>query len=535
MNIIRCTVLYLAFVGIGLLESLGTNAEAEGLRTVAVSSNVAPDSGDIFSSFGLPVLNDHGQTAFPGTLAGPGVDPSNDLGLWSEGTGTLGLVARESSAAPGTSANFSSLSDPVLNNAGQIAFLGGLAGLGVDPNNDRGIWSEGGGPIALVAREGDAAPDTTVIFSRIALPPVFNNSGQTAFHGQLSGIDVDHGNDRGIWSEGSGSLTLVVRDGNAAPGTGAIFSGSEFPVLNGLGKIAFRGILSGTGVISNNNSGIWYGSDGSLVLVVREGEVAPGTNASFSGFGLPVVNNASQTAFLGNLLGTEVDSNNDSGVWSGGSGSIILIAREGSVAPGVDGNFASFSDPVMNGAGQVLFRATLEGEQVSASNNHGIWSEGNGSLALLARSGHPASGTSATFSSFEDPIINAMGQAAFLGYLTGLGVGSNNNSGIWAQNSSGVLTLIVREGDLLDIDNGLGTDFRQISELGFVGGSGNEDGRASGFNDLGQVAFRARFTDGSSGIFVSDLVAIPEPSSSLLLCIAVVGLLFRCTKNRTFF
>lgn len=43
--------------------------------------------------------------------------------------------------------------------------------------------------------------------------------------------------------------------------------------------------------------------------------------------------------------------------------------------------------------------------------------------------------------------------------------------------------------------------------MGFVGGSGNQDGRSSGFNDLGQLVFSAIFSDGSSGIFVSDLVA----------------------------
>jgi len=35
--------------------------------------------------------------------------------------------------------------------------------------------------------------------------------------------------------------------------------------------------------------------------------------------------------------------------------------------------------------------------------------------------------------------------------------------------------------------------------------SGNEDGRSRGFNNLGQLAFRASFTDGSAGIFVADL------------------------------
>ncbi len=72
------------------------------------------------------------------------------------------------------------------------------------------------------------------------------------------------------------------------------------------------------------------------------------------------------------------------------------------------------------------------------------------------------------------------------------------------------MQLIARTSDLLELAPG---DFRTISFLGFVSGTGNSDGRPSGFNNLGQLAFLASFTDGSSGIFVSNLVAVPEPSA----------------------
>jgi len=84
---------------------------------------------------------------------------------------------------------------------------------------------------------------------------------------------------------------------------------------------------------------------------------------------------------------------------------------------------------------------------------------------------------------------------------------NNNNRGIWAEDSSGVLTLIAREGDEIDVDDGPGTDLRTIAALSFAGGTGNQDGRLSEFNDLGQLAFMIQFTDNSDGIFVSDLVA----------------------------
>ena len=93
----------------------------------------------------------------------------------------------------------------MLNDAGQTAFHGTLTGSGMDTTNDVGIWSEGSGSLALVAREGSQAPGTPsgVNYSDIYLPSVLNHVGQTAFCRLISS---DGGS--GIWSEGSGSLAL---------------------------------------------------------------------------------------------------------------------------------------------------------------------------------------------------------------------------------------------------------------------------------------------------------------------------------------
>ena len=41
--------------------------------------------------------------------------------------------------------------------------------------------------------------------------------------------------------------------------------------------------------------------------------------------------------------------------------------------------------------------------------------------------------------------------------------------------------------------------------------------------DRGQVALALRFTDQSNGVFLSDVLVIPEPSSLLLLCVGAVA------------
>ena len=124
-------------------------------------------------------------------------------------------------------------------------------------------------------------------------------------------------------------------------------------------------------------------------------------------------------------------------------------------------------------------------------------------------------------------MINAAGQTAFSAVLKGREIDSSNDFGIFAQDRAGALQLIARTGSSLEVAPG---DFRTIRSLSFADRTGNEDGLHSGFNDHGQLAFFAVFTDDTSGIFVSNLVAVPEPSSLLLVAAAIVTLVAKMIR-----
>lgn len=78
---------------------------------------------------------------------------------------------------------------------------------------------------------------------------------------------------------------------------------------------------------------------------------------------------------------------------------------------------------------------------------------------------------------------------------------------------------MLRSGDFLEV--AAGEDFRTVSKLSLFG---------SFFNDTGEIAFFASFTDSSSGIFVAGFAddpastVIPLPASALLLGAAAIGL-----------
>jgi hypothetical protein len=72
----------------------------------------------------------------------------------------LRTVALSGQPAPGTAAGlaFDHLSAPQLDASGRTMFSGNVAGAGITSENDTGIWIERGGNLTLVLREGEAAP-----------------------------------------------------------------------------------------------------------------------------------------------------------------------------------------------------------------------------------------------------------------------------------------------------------------------------------------------------------------------------------------
>jgi hypothetical protein len=415
-----------------------------------------------------------------------------------------------------------------LNSNGQTAFFATLTGANVDATNDRGIWSDGGGNgLKLVVRDGVPAPgaepgvEFSLINSTLSGPRI-NDSGKIAFHSGLQGSGVVATNNAGIWSDGKGnSLELVALEGNAAPGASAKFGSLLDPfsgiALNNNGQTAFLASLTGPGVNNTNDLSIWSeGRGNGLELVAREGNLAPGTSANFSDFviiGAPSLNDFGQLAFLAELTGPGVDNTNERGIWrdAGGNG-LQLVARNGDPAPGTsDRFFGHVNSPQISSQGHLVFTSTLVGADLIDSSTHeSIWRvDSSNGLELVIQTGAPAPGTDANFSRVYGPGLNSNGQIAFAGILTGDGINNSNRFGFWAEDKSGLVRLIVRLGDTINIsDNPSAPDFREIALLVLNGT----------LNDRGEAYFFARFTDGSEGVFVSNAATIPEPKTLALLC-----------------
>jgi hypothetical protein len=481
-------------------------------------------------------INNNGQVLFRGRLAGVGITSDvNDEGLWAGIPGSnLSSVVRIGSPADELSGSiiYNRIRSPLgLGKTNTpVGVFADVTGPGIDGGNDCGIW---GGLLGnnLISFEEDLAPglEPGVVFSAPPVNPqptqafhgpAMNENGQVTFFATLRGTNpsypIDNSNMQSIWLGSPSSLAVAARAGMNAPGTGspaARWSLLFDPLINNVGHVAFRGTLTGTGVTGINGRGIWRGPPGAMQLMAREGTQAPGLPAGVmigfssndTGVGRIAVNDAGDVAFFSMLFGPGIDNSNSRSIWIASNGGLALVARQGDPAPETSGVFYGLNTPVINGQGKVAFQANLTAASL------GIWTGTPGHLVCIAKDGDPAPGTAAGVSFYapSTPSINALGQVAFPAGLNGAGVSESNNVGLWA-GYPGNLNLIIREGQLFDVDPGPGMDYRLVQSIRTTApSSGGQDGRPMQINNSGTVVFGLGFTDGSSGVFVATIPACP--------------------------
>jgi hypothetical protein len=186
-----------------------------------------------------------------------------------------------------------------------------------------------------------------------------------------------------------------------------------------------------------------------------------------------------------------------------GNSGLTLIAQAGSGAPGSNGAlFSGFSNPVFNDNDSVAFVGTLKISQggATASTNSSVWATTGGALHLIARTGDPAPGCGlARFSSFHEIACTNSGRVAFLGTVDAAGFTAANNQGLWEVDSTQRLQLVVRLGGALTV-NGVEKVISLLDVFSFPTGAGGQTRNVTNSN---YFFFRAKFTDGTQGLFGS--------------------------------
>lgn len=509
------------------------------IRTVALSGDPAPGTEWQFSTFNLvtccpphqftsaPRINNLGQTVVQARISNNDSIYFQDAGIWVEEDGQLSFVAKEGDAPPDGVGVFDELYIADVNDRSEVIFSGYTSSAFHSPGF--GIWTWHDGHRETISRDGYTEEGRLPSDHGFSYIPELANSGEVFYgSGDVNGR-------RRIWSTRSGQPVPLISSGDPAAGVDGEFGFIYDPQVNDHGDFAFaahfvdrprppHGFAPGYG--------FWTETNGVIRLIAATGLDAPGTNAVFASFPnhsyseTPVINNAGGVAFVGKLTGDTTRFAASSGIWYGKPGQVASVALQGDAAPGVDGVFSEFLSvpaPAINDRGDVAFYSGISAEKGGSSDEEGIWTSINGSLTLIAATGQQAPDTNSDFIKLYEPAITETGQTVFSAKVEGPGIHVRNDDGIWGQDPTGNLVLIMREGDEIDVDDGPGTDLRTVEGFGL---------QVDGVNRRGQIAFTAVFTDGSSGVFVSNLIAVPEPGCCVLavlasmLCITVP----RCAK-----
>ncbi len=503
-----------------LLGTVGASAQEETpkltIEAVALAGGVAPGTDFVFDSFTPAFVNASGMIVFEGSR--DRATPGNFAGIWTSVGGATTLVALNSDDAVGFPEDID----------GDLPFLGGFGPSTINGQGDVAFTAlphGGGGPAALYhARARDqltliAGGPTEVSLDSSARHKLDGN-GNVVFFG-FDSLTIYRG-------ASSAALSVIAAVGQQAPdipGDVKFESFSDFVVSSSAG-VAFQARLQGTDV-GTNDQAIFKETGGVLGLVVREGDPIPddpnGRNfealiTGLDGLEPPGINNLGEVVFKA-FTPSDPDDQTNTSIWkASASGRLSLIVNAGVVTPTATGNvtFVGFGDPLINTAGNIVFQT------VDSNSKAGIWKRSTSvldELEPLIESGNAAPGTDAVFSDFarfvgDEMALNKDGHIAFVGYLDfdSPGVTEENRRGLWAQDPDGKIVLIVREDTTLQTADGVAKTVRLFE---FVGGSGNADGRPSGFSDNGDVVFQAIFTDDahlapSRGVFRASFEGPPE-------------------------
>jgi hypothetical protein len=352
------------------------------------------------------------QGIFTATLQGglvPAVIGCGDGG----GSGNPGMGCGDPAPIGGTFSGFfgGTVFAPASNPSGDLLFVADVA-LGSSP---RGLFLRRAASqtVVKVAAVGDPSPAGGTL---VAVGP-----GSLNLHGDAAFLATGSGGDNQILLWQQGVLSLVARDGGAAPGGGTYqYVGGEsfgfqdgttipigpLPDLNSLGQIAFRGIVTGGSV--SRGIVVWQAGASQWYVVAGDPTPAGGTYLDMQG---ATINDAGEIAFFADYHPTPTTTSSG---WFAG-------------APGSWRTGLTFFDPVAGGQcfGLAFSRNPMEplannGDLVlwtdvqmpgGAMVEHLVVRHANGQLSIAAKQGDPSplGGTIGTMDAW--PSLNAFGSA----------------------------------------------------------------------------------------------------------------------------
>ena len=244
-----------------------------------------------------------------------------------------------------------------------------------------GTWSAG--VLSSPMRTGDQAPGTpagTLLTSTFGYSAGADATVLCSW--KMSGPGVTQENDYGLWRVDSSGPQLLLREGDPAPGAPSLTVGNigQRCFSRNANYVAMQSYtLSGT-TYQYDSIVRWDGTSG-WVLALRTGIPAPGTSGNITFLSSPSVYDSGDLLIVADLdtqLGYNYTGYHDNAIWIGPPGSLALVARTGDPAPGfpANTNLESIWGVLGNENGDIVFRAFVAGPANYLKRGLFRWSQG---------------------------------------------------------------------------------------------------------------------------------------------------------------
>lgn len=467
---------------IGSVESFAASS-SEVLLTPGVA---APGSGGgAFAAFGDPSLNDAGEIAFFGGLTGTTQGSANDVGIFVVNSDAITEIMREGQDTGNGTFLTPNSGDIAITNGGQVVFSSLLANTAGSDDNFGYFIGDGSSTPADVIRGGEPVPGTGEPIDALFLGYPRNQLGQIGF--------AFFGDDSApLLRAGPGGLEVIATTGDAAPNGTGVYDSFSDPSINNNGDLAADAFLSGP-----NGRGLYrFDDDGGVTEIFVSGDAAPDGNGTFAATNNTRINDIGQVAYAAFFQGTTGGADDDFGIYiSDGAAPPVKVVREGDLAPDGNGAHADlFTEFAFNDAGQVAFIGTLTGPTITSANDRGVFLGDTAAFEQIVREGDPVPVGSGVFNVFGDLALNDAGQLAFTAGLGNTDSGVDDDGALYFFDPVAGLIEIAREGDAV-----LGSTIREIDLIGSTGDLGET---RSGLNNAGQVAYKVLLIDNRQALML---------------------------------
>lgn len=461
----------------------------------------------VVTKLGIPAIADNQAVA---VLANLKTETGNQVAILAGNPPTV--VVRKGDPAPvlvpQTAATFAAFDDPVCDADGQIAFTARVL---IGGKTASGLWTNLHGPLTEVVHVGGDAPTLPTGTKLTALTSyVFSQGGVIFFTGTLAGGGTLPSDNMAVWAFDHGGYHMLLRKGGAVDGLKIISIAALSPAAGSTGQ--GRGYYDKTLAVRVTLS------DGSQALL----QLTPGGEPGVIGptpFALSAAPDANVVASVNPPSVSSGGTGAFLGILQGGKPTVVAVAADssfnqlaevGDAAPGTTGAFfAKLADPISDGA-QTAFLGNLTGPGVASGNQGGVWWEGGTGLGLVARTGYDVpSVAAAKWSSFVSLILPGQTGPVFLAKLAPKSLDRRLPSDVKPTTNLGLFALDADRNRRLLVRTGSTIDIRgtpkTLSLITIFGAIPSSPGQGRNYNTTGDLVFRATFTDRTQAILRTHL------------------------------